>query len=80
MERPYILHMFTPGPQMSPFDVNMAADAGYQVTVQPFPFSFFQELAPAPLAPVAPTPQTLINGTDFHTMTFSGGGDVPQGV
>jgi methylene-tetrahydromethanopterin dehydrogenase len=33
MERPYILHMFTPGPQMSPFDVNMAADAGYQLLV-----------------------------------------------
>lgn len=33
MERPYILHMFTPGPQASPFDVNMAADAGYQVIV-----------------------------------------------
>ncbi|MEO7338272.1 MAG: NAD(P)-dependent methylenetetrahydromethanopterin dehydrogenase [Caldimonas sp.] len=33
MERPYILHMFTPGKQMSPFDVNMAADAGYQVIV-----------------------------------------------
>jgi methylene-tetrahydromethanopterin dehydrogenase len=31
MERPYILHMFTPGAHMSPFDVNMAADAGYQV-------------------------------------------------
>ena len=31
MERPYILHMFTPGSQMSPFDINMAADAGYQV-------------------------------------------------
>jgi methylene-tetrahydromethanopterin dehydrogenase len=31
MERPYILHMFTPGAQMSPFDVNMAADAGFQV-------------------------------------------------
>jgi len=31
MERPYILHMITPGAQMSPFDVNMAADAGYQV-------------------------------------------------
>jgi methylene-tetrahydromethanopterin dehydrogenase len=31
MERPYILHMFTPGRQMSPFDVNMAADAGYQI-------------------------------------------------
>ena len=33
MERPYILHMFTPGKQMSPFDVNMAADAGYQLVV-----------------------------------------------
>jgi methylene-tetrahydromethanopterin dehydrogenase len=31
MERPYILHMLTPGKQTSPFDVNMAADAGYQV-------------------------------------------------
>ncbi|NUT14982.1 MAG: methylenetetrahydromethanopterin dehydrogenase [Cupriavidus sp.] len=31
MERPYILHMLTPGRQMSPFDINMAADAGYQV-------------------------------------------------
>jgi len=27
MERPFILHIFTPGPQPSPFDVNMAADA-----------------------------------------------------
>ncbi|WP_280151533.1 methylenetetrahydromethanopterin dehydrogenase [Piscinibacter sp. XHJ-5] len=33
MERPYILHLFTPGAQASPFDVNMAADAGYQVIV-----------------------------------------------
>lgn len=31
MERPYILHMLTPGKQMSPFDINMAADAGYQL-------------------------------------------------
>ena len=31
MERSYILHMFTPGAQISPFDVNMAVDAGYQV-------------------------------------------------
>jgi methylene-tetrahydromethanopterin dehydrogenase len=31
MERPFILHMFTPGPQISPFDVNMAVDAGYEV-------------------------------------------------
>jgi len=33
MERSYILHMFTPGKQMSPFDINMAADAGYQIIV-----------------------------------------------
>ena len=33
MERPFILHMFTPGAQVSPFDVNMAADAGYQLVV-----------------------------------------------
>ena len=33
MERPHILHMFTPGRQMSPFDINMAADAGYQIIV-----------------------------------------------
>ena len=33
MDRRYILHMFTPGKQMSPFDVNMAADAGYEIIV-----------------------------------------------
>jgi methylene-tetrahydromethanopterin dehydrogenase len=31
MERPYVLHLFTPAHQASPFDVNMAADAGYQI-------------------------------------------------
>jgi len=31
MDRPYILHMLTPGKQMSPFDINMAADAGWQL-------------------------------------------------
>lgn len=33
MEKPYILHMFTPTKNMSPFDVNMAADAGYSIIV-----------------------------------------------
>jgi methylene-tetrahydromethanopterin dehydrogenase len=33
MERPFILHMFTPTKNSSPFDVNMAADAGYGVIV-----------------------------------------------
>lgn len=33
MEKPFILHMFTPTKNMSPFDVNMACDAGYNVVV-----------------------------------------------
>jgi methylene-tetrahydromethanopterin dehydrogenase len=33
IERPYILHMLTATAQMSPFDVNMAADAGYEIIV-----------------------------------------------
>lgn len=33
MSKPRILHMFSPGTNVSPFDVNMAADAGYQVIV-----------------------------------------------
>ncbi|HET6757124.1 MAG TPA: NAD(P)-dependent methylenetetrahydromethanopterin dehydrogenase [Burkholderiales bacterium] len=31
MEKLYILHMFSPTPNASPFDVNMAYDAGYDV-------------------------------------------------
>ena len=33
MEKPYILHMFTPSKNVSPFDVNMAYDAGYQAVI-----------------------------------------------
>lgn len=33
MEKPYILHLFTPAAQASPFDVNMAYDAGYAAVV-----------------------------------------------
>ena len=33
MEKPNILHLFTPAAQASPFDVNMAYDAGYQAVV-----------------------------------------------
>lgn len=32
-DRPTILHLFTPRDQASPFDVNMAVDAGFQVVV-----------------------------------------------
>lgn len=33
MERPHILHMLSPLPHVSPFDVNMALDAGFQAAV-----------------------------------------------
>jgi methylene-tetrahydromethanopterin dehydrogenase len=33
MEKPHILHLFTPAPQASPFDVNMAYDAGFAAVV-----------------------------------------------
>src|SRR5690606_29826775 len=39
-----ILHLFTPGRQASPFDVNMAVDAGYQVVV-PYPDVDLENLA-----------------------------------
>ena len=33
MEKPYILHMITPAKNLSPFDVNMALDAGWNNTI-----------------------------------------------
>ncbi|MGH8502305.1 MAG: NAD(P)-dependent methylenetetrahydromethanopterin dehydrogenase [Gammaproteobacteria bacterium] len=33
MAKPYILHMFTPAKNVSPFDVNMAIDAGWQIAM-----------------------------------------------
>ena len=33
MEKPHILHMFTPTPNVSPFDVNMAYDAGFNAVM-----------------------------------------------
>ena len=53
----------------------MEAD-GWSVQLQPFPFNFFQELAPSTLDRVSPDPETFVNGTDFATLEFSGSGDV----
>ncbi|MEO5733160.1 MAG: NAD(P)-dependent methylenetetrahydromethanopterin dehydrogenase [Rubrivivax sp.] len=43
MDRPYVLHIFTPGSRASPFDVNMAADAGWQIIV-PYPDVGLEEI------------------------------------
>lgn len=53
----------------------MTAD-GWSVQLQPFPFNFFQELAPSTLSRVSPDRVTYVNGTDFATLAFSGSGDV----
>jgi Zn-dependent M28 family amino/carboxypeptidase len=50
--------------------------AGYQVTLQPFTFVFFQELTPSVMEQTAPNPTVYVNGTDFLTMEYSGSGDV----
>jgi Zn-dependent M28 family amino/carboxypeptidase len=46
--------------------------AGYEVTTQDFEFPFFQELAPAELEQVSPTPTTYETGT----FDYSGSGEV----
>jgi Zn-dependent M28 family amino/carboxypeptidase len=47
-------------------------DAGYEVKQQRFDFPFYEELAPAQLSQVSPTPTTYETGT----YDFSGSGDV----
>ncbi len=52
--------------------------AGYQVTVQPFDYPFFEELAPAILDQISPVPTVYpyFDGAGFATMSYSGSGDV----
>lgn len=52
--------------------------AGYEVTVQPFDFPFFQELVPAELEQTEPNPTgyPYLDPTGFATMEYSGSGDV----
>ena len=55
--------------------VGLLEPAGYQITIQPFDFAFFDELSPSELERVSPDPKTFANGTDFATMVYSGAGD-----
>jgi Zn-dependent M28 family amino/carboxypeptidase len=50
--------------------------AGYDVTVQPFDYPFFQELSAPVFEQTAPTPTVYAENTDFATMSYSGSGDV----
>jgi Zn-dependent M28 family amino/carboxypeptidase len=55
-------------------------EKGYQVTVQMFPFAYFQETAEPQLSRISPSPQSYTAGVDFDTMTYSGSGDVTANV
>ncbi|MET8312404.1 M28 family peptidase [Micromonospora sp. NPDC005173] len=51
-------------------------DAGYDVSRQPFDFSFFEEFG-STFTRTAPVPATnFVDGTDYDLMDFSGAGDV----
>jgi methylene-tetrahydromethanopterin dehydrogenase len=45
MEKPFLLHIFTPMAQASPFDVNMAFDAGYNAVI-PYTHVSLEQVAP----------------------------------
>jgi Zn-dependent M28 family amino/carboxypeptidase len=75
----------TPGYTASAdYVASQMAAAGYQVTRQPFPYNFYEELAPPTLTGTSPGfPFTYTNGENISTMDYSGSGTatgVVQGV
>jgi Zn-dependent M28 family amino/carboxypeptidase len=56
----------------------MMVAAGYNVTIQPFDYPFFEELEAAELEQVAPVPTVYpyFDDAGFSTMEYSGNGDV----
>ena len=51
-------------------------EAGYEVTVQPFEFPYFEELSPASLRLVSPQARSYDPGGEVRTLQFSGSGAV----
>jgi Zn-dependent M28 family amino/carboxypeptidase len=71
----------TPGYDASVnYVVGKLRGAGYNVTVQPFTFPFFQETGPQEFERLAPTFRDYVRGTDFDIMEYSGAGDVTGNV
>ncbi|QIK67797.1 M20/M25/M40 family metallo-hydrolase [Nocardioides sp. HDW12B] len=54
--------------------------AGYDVTVQPFPFPYDADRTPAVLQQVSPGSSSWVDGVDYASMTYSGNGDVTGAV
>ena len=55
------------------------AEAGYQVTRQPFQFPFYEEFGSS-FTQLAPNPTSYVDGVDYNLMTYSAAGDVTGGV
>jgi Zn-dependent M28 family amino/carboxypeptidase len=54
--------------------------AGYLVTVDPFSFDFFEQLAASEFEQISPAAVTYEEGVDFMIMDYSGSGDVTAAV
>jgi Zn-dependent M28 family amino/carboxypeptidase len=54
--------------------------AGYNVSIQPFTFPFFDEVAPAHFERVSPDPRVYVRDTDFSVMEYSGSGDTTASI
>lgn len=50
--------------------------AGFTPTTQKFPFDFFQEKSPSELEQTAPQQHKYEHDTDFHTLSYSGTGEI----
>ena len=77
MEKPYLLHMITPEKNISPFDANMAFDAGWQ-SVIPYTNVTMEEIQALVQDTIfSRSPSTLkktaifIGGRDTHIATVS---------
>ena len=69
----------TPGYRASAdYVVERLEAAGYDATLQPFPFAFYRQLAPSTFERVSPQPITYTEGSaaDYTPMTYSGSGNV----
>ncbi|HLF41972.1 MAG TPA: M28 family metallopeptidase [Acidimicrobiia bacterium] len=54
--------------------------AGYLVTVDPFSFDFFEQLAPSEFEQTSPGTVQYVEGVDFFIMDYSGSADVTAAV
>lgn len=71
----------TPGYDASvEYVVERMSAAGYDVTVDPFEFAFFQVAGDPVFEQVSPDPTTYVDLEDFAVMTHSGSGDVTAPV